>query len=203
MSSSPSGLAPFAFEPLCAPVGAPPAAPPPDLMEEAARIREEARAAGNAEGYQAGLAAAAAELEPAAVALGEALVGMRARADEMAAALECEAAELAVRIAEKVVAGAIETQPERVVDVVRMALRALIERERVTVLVSPDDLEIVRSAVADVMTTLGGIAHLEVQAERRVSRGGAIVRTAEGEVDATIEGKLERARDAVLAGTAG
>ena len=40
--------------------------------------------------------------------------------------------------------GAIAVEPERVVDVVRGALRRLVERERVTVLVHPDDLELVR-----------------------------------------------------------
>ena len=34
------------------------------------------------------------------------------------------------------------------------------------------------------MSSLGGIESCDVQAERRVSRGGAVVRTAEGEVDA-------------------
>jgi flagellar assembly protein FliH len=37
--------------------------------------------------------------------------------------------------------------------------------------------------------------HCDVQAERRVHRGGAIVRTVEGEVDATLETKLARARE--------
>ena len=36
-----------------------------------------------------------------------------------------------------------------------------------------------------------------MQAERRVARGGAIVRTVEGEVDATLATKLARAREAV------
>jgi flagellar biosynthesis/type III secretory pathway protein FliH len=46
-------------------------------------------------------------------------------------------------------------------------------------------------------TSLGGIEHCEVQAERRVSRGGALVRTPDGDVDARIETKLERAREVV------
>jgi flagellar biosynthesis/type III secretory pathway protein FliH len=54
-----------------------------------------------------------------------------------------------------------------------------------------------RSSVADVAGSLGGIEHLEVQEERRVGRGGAIVRTALGEVDARIETKLERVRAVV------
>jgi flagellar assembly protein FliH len=51
-------------------------------------------------------------------------------------------------------------------------------------------------------TTLGGIEHTEVQAERRVSRGGAIVRTPDGDVDARVETKLQRAREVVEAALA-
>jgi flagellar assembly protein FliH len=78
---------------------------------------------------------------------------------------------------------------------VRGALRRLVERDRVLILVNPDDLEIVRDHASRLVGELGGIEHCEVQAERRVRPGGAIVRTAEGEVDATLETKLARARE--------
>jgi flagellar assembly protein FliH len=84
---------------------------------------------------------------------------------------------------------------ERVVDVVRGALRRLVERDRVTILVHPDDLDLVRAASPALVAELGGMEHCDVQAERRVHRGGAIVRTVEGEVDATLETKLARARE--------
>jgi flagellar assembly protein FliH len=86
-----------------------------------------------------------------------------------------------------------------VVDAVRGALRRLSERERVTILVNPADLDTVRAATAELMARLGGIDSCDVQAERRVSRGGAVVRTVEGEVDATLETKLARARDVIVA----
>jgi flagellar assembly protein FliH len=82
-----------------------------------------------------------------------------------------------------------------VVEVVRGALRRLVERDRVSVLVHPEDLDLVRTASESLVAELGGIEHCEVQAERRVARGGAIVRTVEGEVDATLATKLERARE--------
>src|SRR6185437_12829009 len=115
----------------------------------------------------------------------------------MAAAREERAVELALQIAEKVVSGTIEVQPERVVDVVRGALRCLVDRERVTVQVNTLDLELVRDSVASLSGTLGGIGHFEVQEERRVTRGGAIVVSGGGEVDASIETKLQRAREAL------
>ena len=79
----------------------------------------------------------------------------------------------------------------------RGALRRLVERERVTILVNPEDLDLVRGAAGALAGELGGIEHCDVQAERRVARGGAVVRTVEGEVDATLATKLAaRARGA-------
>jgi flagellar assembly protein FliH len=46
-----------------------------------------------------------------------------------------------------------------------------------------------------ILAELGGVEHYAVEADRRVSRGGAVVRTADGEVDATIESKLTRVRE--------
>jgi flagellar biosynthesis/type III secretory pathway protein FliH len=90
-------------------------------------------------------------------------------------------------------------QPDLVVEAVRGALRGIVERERVTVLVHPEDLEMVGDAMDGLRASLGGIEHCEVQAERRVSRGGAIVRTPDGDVDARVETKLVRAREVVEA----
>ena len=91
----------------------------------------------------------------------------------------------------------VAVRPDVVVDVVRGALRRLAERERVTILVNPEDLDLVRAASEALVAELGGIEHCDVQAERRVARGGAIVRTVEGEVDATLATKLSRARDVI------
>lgn len=166
---------------------------------EADDLRHAARAEGYQEGYQAGMAAAHEDIAPASAALGEAITAAQQMRVEAADAVEARAVELAIRLAEKVIAGTIEVQPERVVDVVRGALRCLVDRERVTVQVNALDLELVREAIEPVVSTLGGIDHFEVQEDRRVMRGGAVVRSAAGEVDATIETKLERAREVLEA----
>jgi len=162
---------------------------------EAARIREQARAEGLAEG----LAAGRAEVEAAVAALAGAASALAALRDATAEAVEGDALELALALAEKIVAGAIAVEPERVLDVVRGALRRLAERRRVTVLVHPEDLDAVREAIPSIASELGGIEHCEVQAERRMGRGGAIARTDEGQVDASVETQLERARELVEA----
>jgi len=186
---SPAGLAPIG-------VGAPPAAaaPPVPAVDLAAEA-EAARAAGHDAGFQAGLMAAEQHLAPAVAALQEAAARLDDEREQVAAAVEAEAVSLALKIAEQALGAAVAVEPERVVDAVRGALRRLVDRERVTVLVNPDDLELVRDASATLAAELGGIVHCDVQAERRVGRGGAIVRTVEGQVDATLATKLSRARE--------
>jgi flagellar assembly protein FliH len=166
---------------------------------EADDLRHTARQQGYEEGYQAGMSAAREELAPAAAALGQALAEAQQLRAEAADQAEARAVELSLRLAEKVLAGTIEAQPERVVDVVRGALRCLVDRERVTVHVNSLDLELVREAIEPLSSTLGGIDHFEVQEDRRVTRGSALVRSAAGEVDATIETKLGRAREVLEA----
>jgi flagellar assembly protein FliH len=166
---------------------------------EAEAIRREARQEGFDQGFQAGMATAREECEPLLNALAEALHDAQDLRAQAADAAEERAVELALQIAEKVVAGALDVQPERVVDVVRGALRCLVERERVTILVNTLDLDLVRESLDSLRSTLGGMENVEVQEERRVPRGGARVRSGSGEVDATIETKLERAREAIAA----
>jgi flagellar assembly protein FliH len=165
--------------------------------EEADRIREQARAEGFAAGQQAALAAPPPRLEAALAALHGAVAGVEEVRDKTAAQVERDAIELALQLAEKIVAGALAVESERIVDVVRGSLRRLAERRRVTILVNPDDLETVRSATDSFVTGLGGIEHCEVQAERRIAPGGALVRTEEGQIDATVSTQLIRARELV------
>lgn len=196
----------FELPPLEAPPGAPtvgvlqpmvamPEPPQIDLEAEA----EAARAAGHEAGFQAGLIEAHQQMAAAIAALQEAAAGVAAERDRVSTAVEDATVDLALRIAEQAIAGAVAVKPERVVDVVRGALRRLVERDRVTILVNPDDMELVRAASEGLVAELGGMEHCDVQAERRVTRGGAVVRTLEGEVDATLETKLARVREVLEA----
>lgn len=183
-----------------------PSAPPPvgsparilaDATAEADRIHELAHSEGYAQGLAQGREDGLAEARSAAYALHEALIEAHALRDRIVSETERDAVALALALAAKILAGALEVQPERVLDTVRGALRRVADRRRVTVLVDPADLQSVSSAIAELESQVGGIERFEVQADRRVGRGGAIVRTVESEVDATVQTQLERAREIV------
>jgi flagellar biosynthesis/type III secretory pathway protein FliH len=166
-----------------------------DVVARAHAEAEQIRAAAQQAGFEAGRAEALAAAQPAAEAFAAAARQQSATVEDLTTRTDAAAVEQALRIADQALGAAVAADPERVLDVVRGALRRLVERERVLLLVHPDDLEIVRERVADLVGELGGIEHCEVQAERRVARGGAVVRTEEGEVDATLDTKLARARE--------
>jgi flagellar biosynthesis/type III secretory pathway protein FliH len=170
-----------------------------DVLAEARAEAEQIRETARAEGYAEGRADATAALEPALAALTQAIADVRASQAETALELERRAVELGLGLARKVVGGALTAQPELVVEVVTGVLRGIVERERVTVLVNPEDLVIVREAMEGLRASLGGIDHCVVEAERRVGRGGCLVHTPVGEIDATVETKLERAGEVVAA----
>ncbi len=164
---------------------------------EAERIRELARAEGHAEGLAQGLEAGLAEVQLAAAALHAALAELNSQTEELTRAVEHDAVELALALAAKLLAGSLDVQPERVLDVVSGALRRIADRRRIVIVVDPDDLEAVSAVVGELTVKAGGIELCEVHADRRVGRGGAIVRTVETEVDVTVQTQLERAREVI------
>lgn len=164
---------------------------------EAERIREQARVEGYAEGRRAGREQGAAEISTAARALEQALRDLEALRTEVADAVELDAIELALELAEKILATTLELRPELILEVIRGALRRLGDRRRVTVAVNPENLETVRLLVGELPGRGSGIEHCEVVSDERVGVGGAIVRSVEGEVDASVHTQLERAREVI------
>lgn len=198
MSSPALGASPYAFAKLDSPITV---AEIGDALEAAAReaeaLREQGRAEGYAAGHAAGLAAAREQALPALAAIAQAGSELSAQRAELLAGLEQDAIALAFDLAAQILAGAIDVEPQRVLDVARHALRHLADRRRVTLIVNPEDLATLSEAVPELQAELGGIDHLGVQSDRRVARGGAVARTEAGEIDAGVTAQLARARELV------
>jgi len=192
----------YAFEQL-----EPSVAPPRDAaarilaqaMADAERMRESARMEGFQEGRSAGQAQGLAEITSGSNALDEAVKAIEALRGEVVEALETDAIELALALAGKILAGALQARPELVVEVVQGALRRITDRHRITVIVNPTDLDVVREAIGELTAQGSGVELCDLQSDERVALGSAIVRTLEGEVDASVHTQLERAREVVSA----
>jgi len=169
--------------------------PVEERLAAAEAEREAELDAARAAGYEEGVAAGRAEVSSAARALASAAARLDETSATAAADAEPVAVELALRIAAKVVGGELEARPELVIDVVHGALRRLTDPLPATLFVNPDDAELVRASIADFSVEHGG--ELSVREERRVERGGCVVQTQAGELDAQITAQLERAAKVV------
>jgi flagellar biosynthesis/type III secretory pathway protein FliH len=158
------------------------------------RQRDDALRAAAAEGRATGLAEGREQIRMAVAALASSRAAIDALRDEVIERTERAAVELALALAEQIVAGAIQVQPERVLDIVRGALRRLTDRKRITIIVNPDDVAALTEGLEQLRGELGGIDEALLQADRRVNRGGALVQTTDGAVDVQVESQLERAR---------
>jgi flagellar assembly protein FliH len=207
LSSDAATAGSYTFRQLEAPAGATTHRGAADVLSaaiaQADQIREEARATGEAEGRAAGMAAVRADAEPPLQALAGAANALDDLRDGFVTELEADAVALALRLAEQIVAGAIRVAPERLIEVAGQAMRRIADRRHVTLVVNPADLELMEESVLRLQSELGGIEHCNVQADRRVGRGGVIARTEAGEIDATIEAQLSRAREIVAAELSG
>ena len=170
-----------------------------DVLAEARAEADSIRRQALEEGYAAGRHEA---LEALAPALGRSGRRRRACVLQQASAaeeLERRAVELGLALAAEGARRRVERRARAGAGLRPGALRGIVERERIIIMVNPDDLEIVKGAAEELKATLGGIEHCVIEAERRVGRGGCIVRTPVGDVDARVETKLERASEVVAA----
>ena len=105
---------------------------------------------------------------------------------------ECEGAlvALALEIAGKLVAGT-PIASEMVEAAVREALAQVEQQGRLTVLLHPADFELLQRANAPVLLTEVGAERVSFQSSPNLSRGGCLVRTCFGILDARRETKLE------------
>jgi flagellar assembly protein FliH len=159
----------------------------------AVEIEGAARERGLAEGRAAGLAAAAEALAAGRTALEGAVADLAAARSEFVAAAELRAIELALALAEKVLGAALAADPALVCEVVAGALRRITDHDGIVIELNPEDVDLVATWI-DASGKHARVS-IDVRAERRVGRGGCIVRTSEGDVDARLPEQLASAEE--------
>ncbi|MGA2395291.1 MAG: FliH/SctL family protein [Candidatus Lustribacter sp.] len=156
---------------------------------QVATVTAEARAAGHAE------ASAAVDRDMAdMMATMRNLVDMaRVERHKLMESAEPELVRLAVGIAERVLHQQIALDRGVVVEMAKVAIARLVEKESVTVRVNPGDLERMREH-RDELLDSGEIKNFRVVEDQRVDRGGVVVETDGGTIDARISTQLNEAK---------
>jgi flagellar assembly protein FliH len=186
-----------------------------DARARAQRLGSEAHKAGleagRAEGLAGGLelgrkqafdeakADFAARHASLAAALAAALADFEARRRTLLSELERDVVALAGAIARRVIKRAVDVDPACVADNVREALQLIASRNRLEIRLHPEDLEQARQ-FAEGLLPAQPFEAVRFVADETVGRGGVLLRTAGGQVDATLETQWSRILDEILAG---
>jgi flagellar assembly protein FliH len=158
------------------------------LLARAGAEAAEIRAAAAARGHEEGLAMAAETLARAAV-----------ERDRLLAASEPQLVDLAFAIASRVVAGVAERHRELVVEVAARALDHARDRADVTLRVHPEDLAALRESESSLLERLPRARRIALVEDGHIGRGGAVVETEGGSIDARLSTQLEGLRGALEA----
>src|SRR5262249_50298598 len=110
---------------------------------------------------------------------------------------EPELVKLAMAIAERIVHTEVAENKHVIVENVRSALTRLVNREVVTLRLNPTDLETIRQ-YRDSILAASDVEHLRIVEDQRVDRGGVVVETEAGTIDAKIATQLREAKRALL-----
>ncbi|HVA26861.1 MAG TPA: FliH/SctL family protein [Candidatus Baltobacteraceae bacterium] len=160
-------------------------------------IEEEARARGSERGYEEGKQRGQAELDPVIASFRDVAQSIREQRQNILERAEPELVRLAMTIAERIVHTEVVTNANVVVENVRSALTRIISREVVTLRVNPADHDIIR-AHRDAIHAASDVEHLRIVEDQRVDRGGVVIETEAGTIDAKIATQLMEARRAIL-----
>jgi flagellar assembly protein FliH len=117
---------------------------------------------------------------------------------ELIARAERDLVKLALAIAEKIVKREVARSPEIAPQNVRRAIELTAKRQEVRLLVHPSDLATVEAYLPDLRREFSDILAVALEGAESVARGGCVVSTREGSVDATLETQLREIERGLL-----
>jgi flagellar assembly protein FliH len=206
--------APVGAATATAPASCPGEAPPPDAGQraerrntaaaleaerrEAARLRgrvaelepmieqrvREAHQAGVQEGRAAAESERAAEIQAALARLGAAAAQIAGLRPKLRAEAETDLVRLAIAIARRILNRELSTDPQAIAALVEAGLRKLKSQEAVRIRVHPEHKAALEAALA------AAGARLEITGDPALARGDAILETARGDLDASVDTQL-------------
>ena len=169
-----------------------------DAEASAGDIRESARKEGFEEGREAGYQEGIAEAERLAEQFQRVLDKAIEKRTVIIEDSETQIIELVLMISRKVVKVISENQKNVVVNNVIQALRKLKTRGEVLVRVNLEDVELASERIKDFTRMAENVQSVTVVEDSTVDKGGCVIETDFGEIDARISSQLKEIEDKIL-----
>ena len=160
-----------------------------DDAEKLAELEKEAYRKGFEQGQRDGLAIEEKQMADKSRQLESLLSGLGSLKAEIVAETEKEILELAIAIAKCIVKAELKSDPAVIERTVRAASRHVVDSSHLRILINPGDMEAVRGLVPEFAAATKG-SKLQIIEDPSIERGGCILETGFGRINATIESQL-------------
>lgn len=153
---------------------------------------------GRREGREQALDEARTELKQLAKRWTQAIDDWEARRERLLEEARDDVLRFAFALGERIVHRLVRADPSIVRDQLIEALKRLSRPSALQVSVHPDDRAVIDQVLPEVASALGRSAHVHVYDDPTIDRGGCVVATAGGYVDASLITQLDRMAEALL-----
>lgn len=168
------------------------------LVAEAQAEADSLRRDAVQQGYQEGLDIAGRQYLQSIDQLQDLMNALRQEREAFFAGIESQVVKLSVEIAEKILRHELQSHPEAVLEIVKLALLQLTDRDSIALRVSPHDAELIKQHREAIRDAAGGIRQIEIIEDRRVDRGGCIAESSSGSLDARVSSQLSEVTRAFM-----
>lgn len=153
-------------------------------------IEDEAKIRGYEEGLKKGREDAAREVSSIVESMKESIESLMDTRQEFFGKAEKEMIDLVTMVSSEIVLREIKEDENVIADLVRKAVEEIHIQQKVKIRVNPADLENVRHIEEKLIEEVEAIKGVELVADRKVTRGGCVIETNIGTLDATVENRL-------------
>ncbi len=163
-----------------------------------AQIEKTAYENGFLQGEKAGKEAAELKAEAVIRRYGESIQELSRFRSSLYAQVEHEVVKLAVEVAKKIVHREVQADPDIIQTLVRVALTQVAEKSAVTVHLNPADYSYLLEQRAELAQSEG--RDVSLVSDKSVERGGCLIKTECGDIDARLEEKFREVESAFFEG---
>lgn len=145
--------------------------------------------------YQKGIAAGKKEVEEklaqATKALTQAAKKLSTQSESIMQRSADDMLQLVMAISERILHFEISEHKEVVVRVVQQTINAAVQAEEFHIRVNPEDIEVLNEHKPLFIASLSGLSNIEFIGDASITRGGCVLESPSGRVDATLETQLD------------
>lgn len=154
-----------------------------EIIRKACEEREKERKGGYQQGYEEGLAQVT-----------EMLAKARVEYDQILKSSQHDVLNLAFKIAEKIIGKQLQMDQNLIMDIVAQALQAVRQSRQITIRVNPEDAKILKANREGFVQALGTGRVVDFVEDKKIERGGCIIESEIGIVEAQLQTQLDRLR---------